>query len=201
MASNDVHVVNCTLKPLHGVRAEAHVYNMDCSLHLKKSAALDCPANNVHPAFNLFADGDPKSPKLSSVYFIRLELKDAAGKTLSDNFYWNAKEVWKYEGLSAMAKAELTGTVKQTLAGETCKLAVSVANADKGIALAVRLKVVDAATGLLVAPIVYSENYFSLIPGESREVVIEYQSRKVTGKDVKVMVEGWNVAAKELLPA
>src|ERR1035437_1849451 len=201
MASNDVNVVNCTLKPLHGVKAEAHVFNMDGSLHLKKSVELDCPANNVHPAFNLFAGGDPKSAKLSSVHFIRLELKDAAGMTLSDNFYWNAKEVWKYKDLAKMDKAELSGKVKRVQTGKACKLTVNVANDNKGVALAVRLKVVDPATGLLVAPVIYSGNYFSLVPGESREIAIEYQAKKVAGKDVTVMVEGWNVPSKELLPA
>jgi hypothetical protein len=166
---------------------------------LKKSKTLDCPANDVHPAFNLFAGDDPKSPKLSDVHFIRLELKDAVGRTLSDNFYWNAKEVWKYQDLSAMGKAELTGTVKKAQEGDTCRLTVGVANANNGVALAVRVKVVDPATGLLVAPVLYSDNYFSLVPGEMREVAVEYRAGKVAGKDVKVMVEGWNVTEKELL--
>ena len=41
-----------------------------------------------------------------------------------------------------------------------------------------RLKVVDDASGLLAAPIMYSDNYFSLLPGETKQVTIELTARK-----------------------
>jgi hypothetical protein len=198
MASNNVKVVNCTLKPLNGLRAEAQVYNLDGSLHLKKSLALDCPSNSVHQCFNLFEDDDPKSPSLSDVHFISLELKDAGGHPLSNNFYWRAKEVWKYQDLSAMGKVKVSGTVKKAQDGDTCKLTVNVGNANKAVALMTRLKLEDPASGLLVAPILYSENYFSLTPGESRLITIDFRAQKVLGREVKVMVEGWNVTPTEL---
>jgi hypothetical protein len=194
MATNDVKLVNCTLKGLEGVRAEARVYNLDGSLALKKAATLDLPANGAHLAFNLFAGEEAKAAALSEVYFIRLELKGADGKLLSDNFYWNAKEVWKYKDLAGMGKVKLSGEVTKVLEGDRCKLTVKVANANKDVAFMIRLKVVDPATGLLVAPIYYSENYFSLTPGETREIAIEYRGAAAG----KVMVEGWNVAAAEL---
>jgi hypothetical protein len=198
MSSNNVKVVNCTLKDLKGLSAEAHVYNLDGSLHLKKSLALDCPSNSVHQCFNLFEDDDPKSPSLSDVHFIRLELKDAGGHLLSNNFYWRAKEVWKYQDLSAMGKVKVSGTVKKAQDGDTCKLTVNVGNANKAVALMTRLKLEDPASGLLVAPILYSENYFSLTPGESRLITIDFRAQKVLGREVKVMVEGWNVTPTEL---
>jgi hypothetical protein len=183
---------------LHGLRAEAYVYNLDGSLHLRKSSALDCPANNAQQCFNLFAGDDPKSPQVSDVYFIRLELKDAAGATLSNNFYWNAKEVWKYKDLASMNKAEVSGNVKRALQGETCKFKVDLANTNKAVALMVRVKMMDSAAELLVAPVIYTENYFSLVPGESRQITIECRADKIAGKEVKVMIEGWNVTEKEL---
>jgi hypothetical protein len=198
MASNNVKVVNCTLKPLNGLSAEAHVYNLDGSRHLKKSLALDCPSNSVHQCFNLFEGDDPKSPSLSDVHFIRLELKDAGGHPLSNNFYWRAKEVWKYEDLSAMGKVKVNGTVKSAQDGDACKLTVNIANANKAVALMTRLKLEDPASGLLVAPIMYSDNYFSLPPGEARLITIDFRAKKVLGREVKVMVEGWNVTPMEL---
>jgi hypothetical protein len=197
IASNNVKVVNCTLKPLHGLRAEAHVHNLDGSLHFKKSLALDCPSNSVHQCFNLFADDDPNSPNLSDVHFIRLELRDAGGHPLSNNFYWRGKEVWKYQELAAMDKVQVAGTVKSAQNGDQCKLTVKVENPNQAVALMTRLKLVDLASGLLVAPILYSENYFSLTPGESRSITIEFRTKKVVGNEVKVMVEGWNVKPAE----
>jgi hypothetical protein len=198
MASNNVKVVNLTSKPLHGLSAEARVYNLDGSLQLKKSTRLDCPSDNVQQCFNLFEGADPQAASLSDIHFIRLELKDAEGHPLSDNFYWNAKEVWKYEGLSAMNEVQVSGRVKSGQDGEACKLTINVENPSKVVALMTRLKLVDPASGLLVAPILYSENYFSLTPGESRLITIEFRTKKVVGNEVKVMIEGWNVKPAEL---
>jgi hypothetical protein len=198
MASNNVKVVNCTLKPLKGLRAEARVYSMDGSVHLEKSIRLDCPSNSVHPCFNLFEGAEAQTAILSEVHFIRLELKSADGHTLSDNFYWRGKEVWKYQDLSAMGKVKVSGTVRSGQQGEACKLTVKVGNANKAVALLTRLKLVDAGSGLLVAPIRYSDNYFSLTPGESRLITIDFGSGKIVGKEVHVMIEGWNVNPAEL---
>jgi len=196
METNDVKLVNCTLKTLKGVRAEARVYNLDGTLALKKEATLDFPANSVTPALNLFAGDEAKLARLSEVYFIKLELKGADGKLLSENFYWNAKEVWKYKELAGLTKVKVNGRVKREVAEGKTKLTVDVANPRQDVALMIRLKVVDEAAGLLVAPIHYTDNYFSLTPGETRQIAIEYR-----GAAGKVMVEGWNVEAAELVVA
>jgi hypothetical protein len=60
-----------------------------------------------------------------------------------------------------------------------------------------RLKVVDTVTGLLAAPVIYSDNYFSLAPNESKRVDISLKA--VHSKNpVKVVVEGWNIETSEL---
>jgi len=65
---------------------------MDGSEFLRKAASLDCAANSTQLCFDLYEGSDPESSALTDVYFIRLELKDAAGKILSRNFYWNARQ-------------------------------------------------------------------------------------------------------------
>jgi len=196
METNDVKLVNCTLNGLKGVRAEARVYNLDGSLALTKVATLDFPANAATQALNLFAGEEKKLAQLSEVHFIKLELKGADGKLLSDNFYWNAKEVWNYKDLAAMRKVKLNATLKREVSAGKTKLAVELENPSQGVALAIRLKVVDEATGLLVAPIHYTDNYFALTPGEKRQIGIEYG-----GQAGRVFVEGWNVTAAELAMA
>jgi hypothetical protein len=197
-ASNDVKVVNCTLKALKGIHAEARVYCLDGALHHKKAMTLDCAANAATPCFNLFEGRDAKASSLSDVYFIRLELTGPDGRLLSDNFYWNGKETWKYEALAAMKKAAVTAAVSTAQAGDVCKVSVKLANASSVVALMIRVKLLDPATGLLVAPILYSDNYISLAPGESRTIEAEYRASKLAGKDVKVLLEGWNVAEADL---
>jgi len=198
IASNDVKVVNCTLKDLNGLSAEAFVYNMDGSTSLKKSTHLDAPNNSVRRCFNLFEDENGQPASLSDVHFIKLELKDGDGHLLSDNFYWRGKSLWKYQDLSSMDKVGVTGTVKNTQDGDACRITVDVRNDNKGVALMTRLKLADVGSGLLVAPIMYSDNYFSLPPGQSRLVTIHFSAKKVLGHEAALMIEGWNVTPAEL---
>jgi hypothetical protein len=196
VASNNVKLVNASLKELKGLRAEARVYNRDGSIYMRKSVPAECASNSVSTCFKLFENIDTGS--LSNVHFIKLELKDEDGHLLSDNFYWRAKSPWEYEDLAAMEKVALEGKVEHTQKGDACRIAVHVRNESKSVALMTRLKLVDAASGLLVAPILYSDNFFSLPPGESRLITISFSARKVQGSEVALMMEGWNVTPAEL---
>jgi exo-1,4-beta-D-glucosaminidase len=57
----------------------------------------------------------------------------------------------------------------------------------------VRLKLDKGAKGEEILPVVWEDNYFSLLPGEKREVTARYRSSDAgTAKSV-VEVSGWNV--------
>jgi len=71
---------------------------------------------------------------------------------------------------------------------------VALRNPGKGVALMIRLKLVDTQSSLLVTPIMYSDNYVSLVPGEVTDVTIQFDAGNVPGGDAALMVEGWNVA-------
>jgi hypothetical protein len=199
--SGEVKVINTTLKPLDGVSAEARVYQMDGREYAKQSATLNCPANTATKCYDLTsADSEKTRSKddLSKVYFIKLELKDRNGKLLSENFYWQSRSGGEYEQLNNLPKIKLDGTVNSTRTNDGCKITVDLRNDNKAVALATRLKLVDTASGLLVPAVIYSDNYVSLLPGESRQVTLEFTSRNVTGPEVAVQVEGWNVIPAEL---
>ncbi len=191
VATNKVKAINCTSQDLKGVKAEATIYNLDGSVAQTKAAQADCAANSAQECMTLFED---QGGALSKVHFIKLELKDSAGKVLADNFYWNSKEEWQYQDLAGMKQAQVKCTAG---ALQDNKLSVEVANGAGGIALAVRLKLVDTASGLLLAPVLYSDNYVSLAPGESRQIEINLELAH-NWRTAKLMVEGWNMEPAEV---
>jgi len=67
---------------------------------------------------------------------------------------------------------------------------VKLTNKTNKLAFFNRLKLVDSKNGNLVSPAFYSDNYFSLLPGESKEVTIEYPARNT---DCQVVLQGFNV--------
>ena len=138
--------------------------------------------------------GETEVDRLSNVHFIKLALKDNAGKLLSSNFYWRSKAEWKYEELKGMAEVQLNGAADELKAGN---VAVNLENRTSSMALMVRLKLVDISTGLLVAPVSYSDNYFSMAPHETRQVDIRLNGSQVNHA-IALRVEGWNITPSEL---
>ena len=75
-----------------------------------------------------------------------------------------------------------------------------VANPGKSLAFIVALKIVDKADGHELLPVFWDDNYFELMPGESRTIAVHYmpgQLRKVRG--MRVEVGGWNVESQSIL--
>lgn len=189
--TNSVKAVNCTSNDLKGLSAEAVIYNLDGSVAETTPAQIDCAANSVKECMTLF---EGQVNNLSDVHFIKLSLNNSSGEQLSCNFYWRSKVEWKYENLQKMAQAKVACSVGPVKDG---KFSIDVSNPSSGIALAIRFKLVDPDTGLLLAPVLYSDNYFALVPNESRRIDISLE-RVLPRRAAKLMVEGWNIATAEL---
>jgi exo-1,4-beta-D-glucosaminidase len=67
---------------------------------------------------------------------------------------------------------------------------VTVTNPGKSLAFAVHLKVRRETDGEEVLPVLWEDNYFPLLPGQTRRITATYQPLKV--KTV-VEIDGWNV--------
>ena len=68
-------------------------------------------------------------------------------------------------------------------------------NASDALAFFVELRVVDA-DGNSILPVLWDDNYVSILPGESRELVARFPAEDgVSG--ARLMVKGWNVAPVE----
>ena len=76
-------------------------------------------------------------------------------------------------------------------------MSVEVANGAEGVALAIRLKLVDTTSGMLLTPVFYSDNYISLAPGESRQIEINVEHVR-NWHGARLSVEGWNIEPAEL---
>ena len=136
------------------------------------------------------ATDDP--PGLSHVHFIQLELKDRDGRRLSDNFYWDSKSAGKYEDLATMMPVAVQGSVAAQRTGRSWMLGgVSLHNPGQGVALMVRLKLFDSKSGLLITPVMYGDNYFSLVAGQSQDMTVEFDAGSAPSSNASLMVEGW----------
>jgi len=134
---------------------------------------------------------------LTHVHFVKIELYDNQGKLVSDNFYWHVASVPRqpenFQDLNKLDPVTLTaGVVRHDLDGEVL-LDVTLKNPTSKIALMAHLQL-RRASGERVLPAYYTDNYFSLVPGESKAITIEAAAADLKGEIPCVTLDGWNVS-------
>ena len=75
---------------------------------------------------------------------------------------------------------------------------VTIDNPGKALAFMVRLKITRERGGDEVLPILWQDNYFSLIPGERRDITATFAAGELKGSSPFVEVQGWNVVGKSI---
>ena len=166
---DSVAVVNYHAGDLAGLTATARILDMYGKELWTRSMSLpSLPEDSTVYCFQ------PEIPEgITDVYYIRLALTDADGTVLSDNFYWQGIEEGNWQALRTLPKARLS--VRSANVGKGL-YKVRVENRGKAPALMVRLKAVDTCTRDLALPVWYSDNYFSLMPSESKEVEVRVEA-------------------------
>ena len=190
--SDIVKVVNNTGNIYENLQAEASLYNMDGTLQDTESVTIASLQDEVKNCFTITYSGT-----LSPVHFIKLRLTKG-GEVLSDNFYWRAKNYQDYTPLRTMNKVGLDGALKDSVSSGKHFITAKISNPTSDVALMIRLKVLKNESGERVLPVFYSDNYFSLLPGESKTVTLEFNENDWEGEQAKLMVEGWNIIPMEI---
>jgi hypothetical protein len=182
----DITVVNNTQSPLRGLRLVTRVTDVTGVGISTREQALSAPPNAAVRVSRLDVPGQAKE----GVVFVKLALLDGGGRVLAENFYWHAAQKSGYRGLERMGEAVLDCSAALKAGAGGPRVEVEVTNRGPGVALAARVVVRDAATGARVLPAYASDNYFSLLPGESRRVAVEVPK---PARGLAVELKGWNV--------
>ncbi|HET7624598.1 MAG TPA: glycoside hydrolase family 2 protein [Verrucomicrobiae bacterium] len=205
---NTVSVNNEFPRAFKNGRVGVRVFNEDMTEVLRVTTNVTVPAEGL--AKDVLRVNFPKN--VSPVHFIRLELSDAKGKPVSSTFYWRSNHEYKrgrtwtgpeYEGfqdLAKLPKVALDSKVnwKNRRGFNTC--VATVKNPSKNLAFLVWLRLQHADTGKPVRPAFYDDNFFSLLPGESRTLKIEFANATAEMKKTKLIVDGWNIIRSESRP-
>ena len=188
-ATGELQVINNLPTPVSGAVAHLSLYNLDGSVAYQHDYKVTAPPS---AATSLGAVEFPAS--LSAVHFLKFELHDATGKLLSNNFYWHAlpehqddlTDLGKLPTVTLDAKASRNDADGKTL------VTVTLHNPSKNVALMTHLQL-RRHSGERVLPVFYSDNYVSLVSGESRTITIEADLKDLKGEEALVVFDGWNV--------
>jgi beta-mannosidase len=193
MTQSDFHVVivNNTPKSLRGIRRRLRIFNLDSQLQCdqtSKVSANACAATDLGP-IDWPAD-------LSPVHFIRLDLLDSGDRTISSNFYWRALPAHpdSFAALNQLPLVKLTASEFREDSNGQTNLHITLGNPTHSIALMAHLQLRRGKSGQRVLPAFYSDNYITLVPGETRSIVIQAATDDLAGEEPMVALDGWNVA-------
>lgn len=189
LSNYQVAVVNTTRSAMNGLSLEATVYSLADKTLAHHVESKDAPADSVTDAFKL-----DLAPLLASndVVLVKLILHSSTGQLVSQNLYWLAADSANFRAFDRLAPARISATAAAETSGNTTTIHVQLKNTGSDVALQTKLTLLNASNGLRILPAYYSDNYVLLLPGESREVDIEYPTEAAKGAP-EVGIRGWNV--------
>ena len=187
-ATDEVEVVNYHAGLRPGLKARVQVLNMDATVAWEKEVTVDSREDTTEKCIKLeFPDG------LSQVHFIKLVLEEN-GKAVSENFYHRSKVENNYQALKQLPKVSLRAQTQYDKGDDgEWKAEVTVENRSDAPALMVRLNIVGDKDGKQFLPIFYSDNYFALLPGETKVVRVHWKDVDTRGNAPLLKVSGYNV--------
>jgi exo-1,4-beta-D-glucosaminidase len=193
---DSIYVVNSYYQSFENLKVIAKVYNLDMTEKYSNSATISIPPDSSNKVFTIDWPKD-----LSKVYFLKLELKDKSDNLISSNLYWLSTEPDEsadFSDLDKLPDVDLDVSYSIEKKGNTYIVYVDLKNPSSNLAFAVNPKIKKSISKDLVLPIYWEDNYFSLLPGETRKVKVEFSEEDLEGKTPFLEVGGWNIV-KEIV--
>jgi len=197
-----VVVVNSTLTGYQGLRASAKLLDLGSKPQFTQESSLDVAADGVAVPFAV--------PQQGATTLLQLELHDANNKLVSDNFYWVPAKLaqldWgksSYVNTPALSYADmrdLAGLPKAALqvsarkSSQQGEIALEIRNSGSSVAFFSHLRAVKLGTDEEVAPVLWSDNFVSLMPGGTKALTVS----GIADAAVEIKLDGWNVAPRTL---
>jgi exo-1,4-beta-D-glucosaminidase len=197
-----VSVVNHTLQASEKLEAIAETYSLDGRRIDRRAAWVTVAGESSRVALTL-----PPAPQTC---FLRLRLRSAEGVIGAPNVYWLSAKPdvldlhsanWyttpesnyaDFSALSQLPRAIVTATPAFHRTTTEGFAQVRVTNRSNHIAFMVRLQIRAGKSGEEVLPVWWSDNYLTLMPGESRTLSARYRLRDLDPHPPALSVTGWN---------
>lgn len=186
-SKREVEVVNIAAGSQRKVSVVAQVLGIRGNVLLEQRKEVTVGEDRTQSCMKIEAPQD-------SICFIRLRLEENGG-VMSENFYVDAKTDESWKALAALPKAEVAAMAvagTRRLARGTQHLSVTLTNKSDVPAMLIRLNL-KGSDGEQILPVIYSDNYFHLMPGETKVVSVSYEREDGRRVQPVIDVSGFNL--------
>jgi mannosylglycoprotein endo-beta-mannosidase len=131
----------------------------------------------------------------NEIFFLKLKLTDH-GKLIDENLYWLSNKHDSYEKMNNLQKTSVKTVISRTTEGHAI---IDISNQENETAFFIRLRIVNSKNKL-VLPSYFTDNYFTLLPGDKKQVDLDFTSADtpVGQAGLKLVTEGWNIIPEEI---
>ncbi|HUY82461.1 MAG TPA: hypothetical protein VMU92_12120 [Acidobacteriaceae bacterium] len=210
--NQSILVVNSTYHSVTGLHASIDVHGIGWNELYSAKAEVNATADSSQTVFTLPAS---LYSGMERLFLIDLKLTDSAGHVVSRNFYWVPYTLtsynWeattythtpaeRYPDLTALAHlppATVTAHAEIATTSRGREIHLHLENTSNKLAFQLRF-VVRTPSGDLVAPVMWSDDWIELTPGESRTLTAMLP-QSAPG-NVVVKLSGWNIEPATLTP-
>lgn len=188
---NEVIVVNTSLRNLKNASITLSVFNLKGQSVYTNSMVIDVLENQLNKGFKASLPA-----VLPENYLVRLVLKDNKGNIISQNDYWknNGKNA-NFLAFNDLQEVKPKLQIQKVISiNDMVQTNFSITNESNVPALGLKLNLKDALGKEIVLPAYFSDGYFTLLPGESRKLSLQYPSKF---KEVEIAMDGYNIGVTE----
>jgi exo-1,4-beta-D-glucosaminidase len=203
-----LYAVNDRQDDAAGLKLKVRIYDVQSNLKFEKEIPVDLKANSsqkIQPLDRLDMKG---------VYFIDTRLYNEGGEEVDRNFYWISprpdlldyddpntapwvhtatKQYADFTEINTMPRVEVKNSMTVTKETGQTRFEVILENKSSTIAFFIHAGIVDQQSGETILPVLWSDNYVSLLPGEKRNLTAVIVNTCLAGKTPKLKVTGYNL--------
>nr|WP_242052381.1 discoidin domain-containing protein [Dysgonomonas sp. GY75] len=120
--------------------------------------------------------GTQHNEGLTDIHFVRLTLKDNEGNIVDENTYWRGTDRNDFTALNSLPKVNLKVMPKIVKRNGKYIVEAKVTNpsSSPAVAFAVWVQLHNSKTKERILPAILNDNYFTLLNGESKDILIEF---------------------------
>jgi exo-1,4-beta-D-glucosaminidase len=206
-----LYVSNDLAQPYKNLTAEIKIVDINSKEVLLQKVPFDVAAYTSQKLFSL-----PELKDVSTTYFANLRILSSDGKELSRSFYWLSqkndepdfgKTDWyitplkgyaDFTALNTMPSATISGKSVVEQENNKTKITVSLQNTSDKLAFFIEMKLKGASSEQLILPANWTDNFVSLLPGETRSLTVTVNTSDLKGDKPVVEVKGFNTNSVKL---
>jgi exo-1,4-beta-D-glucosaminidase len=205
----NIYVNNNHLKAFDNLKLSIKVLDENSHILFSEETPFGIESNHANLIFEM-----PEINGLSTTYFLDLRIHGPKGEELANNFYWLSTQedkpdfeatTWFYtpavefadlKGINHLEAVEVALNVDHEIRQEEIIYHCKLSNPTDHLAFFTEVKILNKETGEAFLPVFWSDNYISLLPGESRKISAKISAKNTSPDQLKIVMKGINVPEK-----